>query len=205
LSLSREKVFVVDDDPTVRRTLSRLLRLSGFECVTFESAEALLGALDPDAEGCAVLDIAMPGLDGLALQGALADRGSVLPILFLTGHGDVPDSVRAMKAGASDFLMKPVEDATLVAAVRQALESGRAARSARRDAMDARARLDSLTRREREVLEGVVAGRLNKQIGADLGITEATVKVHRGRVMEKTGVSSVPDLVRLAELAVLSR
>jgi FixJ family two-component response regulator len=110
-----------------------------------------------------------------------------------------------MKAGASDFLMKPVEDATLVAAVRQALESGRAARSARRDAMDARARLASLTRREREVLEGVVAGRLNKQIGADLGITEATVKVHRGRVMEKTGGSSVPDLVRLAELAVLSR
>ena len=205
MSPSRERVYVVDDEPVVRKTLSRLLRVSGFECLTFDSAEALLDALDPDAEGCAVLDVAMPGLDGLALQEALVGRGSILPILFLTGRGDIPASVRAMKAGASDFLTKPVEDATLIAAVRLALERGRAVRSARRDALDARARLASLTPREQEVLDGVVAGRLNKQIAADLGITEATVKVHRGRVMEKAGVSSVPDLVRLAERAALTR
>jgi FixJ family two-component response regulator len=203
LSPVREKVFVVDDDPVVRKTLSRLLRISGFECTSFESAEALLADfdLDSDDEGCAILDVEMPGLDGLGLQEALLARGSVLPILFLTGRGDVPASVRAMKAGASDFLTKPVEDTTLLAAVRQALARGRSARSARSGSLEARAKLATLTPREREVLDGVIAGRLNKQIAADLGITEATVKVHRGRVMEKAGVESVADLVRLVEKA----
>ena len=189
----------MDDEPVVRKSIARLLRLSGFEAVSFESADDFLRGVVPEAEGCAILDIAMPGLDGLALQQALIDRGIALPILFLTGHGDVPGTVRAMKAGASDFLTKPVEDATLIAAVHAALERGRAAREARQDHASIRARLELLTPREREVLEYVVAGRLNKQIGGELGITEATVKVHRGRVMEKMRVTSLAELVHLAD------
>jgi FixJ family two-component response regulator len=146
-----------------------------------------------------LLDVSMPGLDGLQLQQALGDRGSDLAVVFLTGHGDIPKSVRAMKAGASDFLTKPVEEAALLGAVRQALERSRAARAERDAFAGLRARLESLTSREREVLEGVVAGRLNKQIAGDLGIAVKTVKVHRGRVMEKMGAGSLAELVQFSQ------
>ncbi|MGE5414999.1 MAG: response regulator transcription factor [Syntrophomonadaceae bacterium] len=196
-----ERVFVVDDDPAVRKSLWRLLRSRGFEVTTFASAEEFLERLEPDAGGCAVLDVAMPGLDGLALQQRLAERHVPLPIVFLTGRGDIPASVKAMKAGAEDFLTKPVDERVLFEALRRALEGGRKAREAARRLDDARGRLDALTPREREVLDGVVAGRLNKQIAGDLGISEKTVKVHRARVMEKLGAGSVAELVRLADSA----
>ena len=147
----------------------------------------------------------MPGLDGLALQQELESRGSTLPIVFLTGHGDIPKSVAAMKRGAADFLTKPVDDEVLLRAVRQALERDRAGRARREELAEIRRRLDTLTDREREVLDGVVAGQLNKQIGGDLGISEKTVKVHRGRVMEKMGAASLAELVHFAERAGIRR
>jgi len=201
LSGSSEHVYVVDDEPAVRKALLRLLRAAGFEAATFESPRAFLLALEPASAGCAILDVAMPGLDGLALQRELHARGSTLPIVFLTGRGDIPKSVQAMKRGAIDFLTKPVDDEALLAAVRAALARDRAQRQAREAAADVRRRLESLTLREREVLEGVVAGKLNKQIGAELGITEKTVKVHRGRTMEKMGAGSLAELVHLVERA----
>ncbi len=205
MSAGSERVFVVDDDPGVRKSLSRLLRSAGLEALAFESPEEFLRNLGADAAGCAILDVAMPGLDGLALQRELASRGSELPVIFLTGHGDVPRSVQAMKGGAADFLTKPVDDEVLLAAVRRAVEADRAGRASRRERTEIRERLASLTPREREVMEGVVAGRLNKQIAADLGIAEKTVKVHRGRVMEKMAASSIAELVRLADRARLRR
>jgi len=200
-----ERVYVVDDEPAVRKALWRLLRSAGIEVSTFGSAEEFLGALDGEPAGCAILDVAMPGLDGLALQAALASRGIDLPVLFLTGRGDIPMSVRAMKAGASDFLTKPVDGKALVAAVRRALERGRSVGRTRQEDSEIRRRLASLTPRQREVLEGVVAGKLNKQIAADLGLSEKTVKIHRGRVMSKMAASSVPELVRFADRAGLRR
>jgi FixJ family two-component response regulator len=199
VSAERERVFLVDDDPAVRRGLSRLLKSAGLEVEAYGSPEEFLGSLDAGAAGCAVLDVAMPGLDGLALQQAMSARGCELPVLFLTGHGDIPKSVRAMKGGATDFLEKPADEALLLGAIRRALERDRALRAARRELSDARRRLATLSPREREVLEGVVAGNLNKQIAAALGISEKTVKVHRGRVMEKMAVSSLAELARLAD------
>lgn len=196
-----ECVYVVDDDPAVRKSLWRLLRSGGYEVAAFESAEEFLKKLEPDAAGCAMLDLAMPGLDGLSLQQRLAERDVPMPVLFLTGRGDIPASVRAMKAGAEDFLTKPVDERVLFAALKRALERGREAREARQRVSEARGRLETLTPREREVLDGVVAGRLNKQIAGDLGISEKTVKVHRARVMEKLDASSVAELVRLTERA----
>jgi len=201
LSDSSERVYVVDDEPAVRKALLRLLRAAGFEAAAFESPKAFLLELETASAGCAILDVAMPGLDGLALQRELHARGSTLPIVFLTGRGDIPKSVQAMKRGAIDFLTKPVDDEVLLAAVRSALARDRSQRQAREDAADVRRRLESLTLREREVLEGVVAGKLNKQIGAELGITEKTVKVHRGRTMEKMGAGSLAELVHLVERA----
>jgi FixJ family two-component response regulator len=197
--MTAERVYLVDDEPAVRKALGRLLRSAGIEVATFGSAEEFLGALEEEAAGCALLDVAMPGLDGLALQETLARRGIDLPVLFLTGHGDIPMSVRAMKAGASDFLTKPVDGRALVAAVRRALERGRSLARARREDAEIHRRLASLTPRERDVLEGVAAGRLNKQIAGDLGISEKTVKIHRGRVMTKMAAGSVAELVRLAD------
>lgn len=196
-----ERVYVVDDEPAVRKGLWRLLRSAGYEVSTYASAEEFLERLEPDASGCAVLDVAMPGLDGLALQKALSERRLALPVLFLTGRGDIPSSVKAMKAGATDFLTKPVDDRVLFEAIVHALERGRAERVARHRRAEARERVETLTPREREVLEGVAAGRLNKQIAGDLGIAEKTVKVHRARVMEKLGVSSVAELVRISDSA----
>jgi FixJ family two-component response regulator len=197
----RETVYLVDDEPAVLKSLSRLLRSEGFAVAAFGSPAELLEQLDPAARGCFVLDLAMPGLDGLSLQKALSARGSELPILFLTGRGDIGKSVAAMKSGALDFLTKPVDDERLLDAVRAALKRDRARRQAREEVAEIRRRLESLTQREREVLEGVVAGRLNKQIAASLGTALKTVKIHRGRMMEKMGATSVADLVHQADRA----
>ena len=202
---ARDRVFVVDDDPAVLRSLSRLLRSAGLETLTFGSAEEFLRHLGTATAGCVILDVQMPGLDGLALQRELSARGNDLPVLFLTGHGDIPKTVQAMRTGASDFLTKPVDDEVLLDAVRRALDAERAGRRARLELAAIERRLATLTDREREVLEGVLAGRLNKQIGGDLGITEKTVKVHRGRVMEKMEAASLAELVHLAERAGIRR
>lgn len=201
----RETVYLVDDEPAVLKSLSRLLRSEGFAVAAFGSPAELLERLDPSARGCFVLDLAMPGLDGLELQRTLSTRGSELPILFLTGRGDIPRSVAAMKSGALDFLTKPVDAERLLEAIRAALERDRARRRARAEVAEIRRRLESLTPREREVLEGVVAGLLNKQIAASLGTALKTVKIHRGRMMEKMGAKSVADLVRQADRAGLRK
>jgi FixJ family two-component response regulator len=201
VSVPGERVFVVDDEPAVRKALSRLLRAAGFEVFEFASSEEFLRRLPPDATGCATLDVHMPGLDGLDVQRELAARGISLPIIFLTGRGDVPKSVRALKDGAVDFLTKPVDAEQLIRSVRQALDADRAGRAVRTEVVEIRRRLGKLTERERQVLDGVIAGRLNKQIGGALGITEKTVKVHRGRVMEKMGVDSLAALVHVAQRA----
>jgi FixJ family two-component response regulator len=192
-------VFIVDDDPAVLKSLSRLLRSVEFTVVTLGSPQEFLEQHDPHAPGCLVLDVAMPGLNGLELQEALVTKGSAVPIIFLTGHGDIPMSVEAMKRGALDFLTKPVNDDDLIKAVHAALEKDRIARQARNELEDIQERLATLTPREREVLNHVVTGQLNKQIAYDLGTVEKTVKVHRARVMEKMKVQSVAELVRLTE------
>jgi len=192
-------VFVVDDYAPVRSAVSRLLRAAGFAVAAFASPEEFLAQYDPHTPGCLVLDLDMPAVNGLELQRILARKGSVLPIIFLTGHGDVPKSVQAMKRGAIDFLTKPVNDENLLAAVRAAIEKDRALRREQTELSEIRARLATLTPREREVLEHVVTGKLNKQIAADLGTVQQTVKVHRARVMQKMRVQSVAELVRLTE------
>jgi FixJ family two-component response regulator len=192
-------VFVVDDYAPMRRSISRLLRAAGFFVVAFASAGEFLAQYDPLIPGCLVLDLAMPALNGLELQCILEKTGSLLPIIFLTGHADIPKSVEAMKHGASDFLTKPVNDEDLLAAVRVAIEKDRALRQRHTDLSEIRARLATLTPREREVLEHVVKGQLNKQIAGDLGTVEQTVKVHRAHVMQKLKVQSVAELVRLTQ------
>src|SRR6266850_3249559 len=192
-------VFVVDDYAPVRSAISRLLRAAGFAVAPFASAEEFLAQYDPQIVGCLVLDLAMPALNGLELQHILATAGSLLPIIFLTGHGDIPKGVQAMKHGASDFLTKPVNDEDLLAAVRVAIEKDHTLRQDQAEVSEIRARLSTLTPREREVLEFVVVGKLNKQIARDLGTVEQTVKVHRAHVMQKMRVRSVAELVRLTQ------
>ena len=192
-------VFVIDDDAPVRDALSRLLRAHRFAVAAFASPKEFLEHYNPDTPGCLVLDLKMRG-NGFGLQRTLQEKGSLWPIIFLTGHGDVPKSVQALKGGAVDFLTKPVNDKDLLAAVRAAIEKDRALRHEQAEVSEIRARLATLTPREREVLQHVVAGKLNKQIASDLGITEATVKMHRARVMTKMKVQGVADLVRLAEV-----
>jgi FixJ family two-component response regulator len=192
-------VFVVDDYAPGRRSISRLLRAAGFAVTVFASAKEFLEQYDAEAPGCLVLDLAMPAVSGLELQDILADRGSLLPIIFLTAYGDIPKSVQAMKRGASDFLTKPVNDEDLLAAVRVAIEKHRALRREQAELSEIRARLATLTPREREVLEYVVAGKLNKQIAGELGTVEQTVKIHRAHVMQKMRVQSVAELVRITE------
>jgi FixJ family two-component response regulator len=190
---------VVDDDPSVLRALTRLLSAAGLEARGFPSPAAFLQAHDPATPGCLVLDLALPGLDGLEVQQALSAADCARPIIFITGRGDIPTTVRAMKGGAIDFLTKPVNDRDLLAAVRNAIEIDRVAREAQVEMDALKQRLASLTPREREVLAQVVAGRLNKQIAADLGTVEKTIKVHRARIMAKMAVRSLADLVRVAE------
>lgn len=192
-------VFVVDDYAPGRKSISRLLRAAGFVVAPFASAQDFLAQYDPGVAGCLVLDLAMPALSGLELQSILAEKGSLLPIIFLTAHGDISKSVQAMKRGASDFLTKPVNDEDLLAAVRGAIEKDRALRREQAELSEIRARLATLTSREREVLEYVVAGKLNKQIAGDLGTVEQTIKIHRAHVMQKMRVRSVAELVRLTQ------
>jgi FixJ family two-component response regulator len=192
-------VFVVDDDAAIRKAVSRLLRSAGIAVADFVSPTEFLAQYDPAMPGCLVLDLAMPGFDGLRLQTTLRETGSSLPIIFLTGQGDVSKSVQAMKDGAFDFLTKPVNAKNLLPAIRAAIERDAVARRKQGALSEICARLDTLTPREREVLEHVVAGKMNKQIAGDLGITEATVKMHRARVMAKMKVQSVAELARLAE------
>jgi FixJ family two-component response regulator len=185
--------------------LSRLLRARGYEVEAFTSPQAFLAGHDASIPGCAVFDISMPGLDGLELQQVLTAGGSLRPVIFLTGKGDIPTSVRAMKAGAIDFLTKPVNGDELLAAIARAENKDATTRRDSAELDQINARFAILTPREREVMTHVIAGRLNKQIAGDLGTVEKTIKVHRGRVMEKMGVRSVADLVRLAEKAGISR
>jgi FixJ family two-component response regulator len=192
-------VFVIDDDPSVRRALERQLRTAGFRVETFESAQDYVARGPQAAVACIVTDVRMPGMSGLDLQDSLAQAGRALPMVFITGHGDIPTTVRAMKGGAVNFLPKPFAEREILAAVAEALERSAAIEQERREIGSLRARYESLTAREREVLALVVAGLLNKVIADRLGIQETTIKVHRGRVMEKMGAASLADLVRMGE------
>jgi FixJ family two-component response regulator len=196
----RGKVFLVDDEPELRRAVERLLRAEGLEVSSFGSATEFLACLSAADVGCVVLDVAMPGLDGLELQQRLAESGAALAIVFLTGHGDIPMSVQAIKAGAVDFLTKPVRSAKLLRAVRAALDEAATRNEGNHATAEWRARFSRLTPREREVFEHVIAGQRNKLIADRLGTTEQTIKIHRGRVMEKLGVDSVVELVRVAQV-----
>jgi FixJ family two-component response regulator len=198
-------VFLVDDDPGVLKALSRLLRAKGYEVESYASPQAFLSNHDANVSGCAVLDVSMPGLDGLKLQQVLTTEGSHRPVIFLTGKGDIPTSVRAMKAGAVDFLTKPVSHEDLFGAIESAKEQDAKSRLVRAELASIRSKIATLTPREREVLTHVVGGRLNKQIAGDLGTVEKTIKVHRSRMMEKLGVRTVADLVRMAEKAGISK
>lgn len=193
-------VFVVDDDSSVRKAAARLFRTAGWQVETFATAQEFLDYPRPDLPSCLVLDVRMPGLNGIELQQRLADCDEV-PIIFMTGHGDIPMTVQAIKAGAVDFLPKPVSDERLLATVQQAiniaLDKGRQSV----EVTEFRRRRETLTAREREVMDFVLTGLLNKQIARRMGITEATVKVHRGRMMEKIGVKSVAELARRSERA----
>jgi FixJ family two-component response regulator len=197
-------VFVVDDDSSVRRALERLLKSVGLDVETFGSASEFLERGAPDRPACLVLDVRMPGLSGLDLQKELAAAGLAVPVIFMTGHGTVPMSVRAMKAGAVDFLEKPIDDQVLLDAVHQAISIDRRSRDQRSARRSIEERVGSLTPREREVFALVVQGLLNKQIAGELGTSEKTVKVHRGRVMQKMQADSLADLVRMAERVDLS-
>ncbi|MCU0620208.1 MAG: response regulator [Gemmatimonadales bacterium] len=192
-------VAVVDDDAAVGRAIRRLLESDGFRVATFLSADEFLADIRLEQTGCLLLDLKMPGRDGLQVQAELLARGLHLPVVFLTGHGDVEASVRAMKGGALDFLQKPWEPEVLLATVREALRRDAARRAGSEAVASLRARHARLSAREREVLDGVLAGRLNKQIAGDMGIVEKTVKVHRARVMEKMGAASLAELVRMME------
>lgn len=199
MSTSKGTVFVVDDEELVRRGLNRLLRAAGYQVETFSSAREFLDRVTASDVCCLVLDVQMPDLNGLELQETLAQAGRSVPIVFITGHGDIPTSVRAMKAGALDFLSKPFHEKDLLEAIDRGLESARQQSAEKEVADEVRTRLATLTPREHEVMLQVITGALNKQIAAVLGTTEKTIKVHRGRVMHKLQVDSVADLVRLCE------
>jgi FixJ family two-component response regulator len=192
-------VFVIDDDRMIREGLQSLIRSVGLRVETFASAQDFLAAKRPDTPACLILDVRMPGLNGLELQRKLSEANVYIPIIFITGHGDIPMSVRAMKEGAQEFLTKPVRGQDLLDAVQKAIVSDRVLRKERAELSEIRARFDSLTPREKEVLDLVVAGLLNKQIADELGASELTIKTHRAHVMEKTRAESLAHLVRMAE------
>ena len=192
-------VFVVDDDASMRESLKNLIRSVGLRVETLSSAQEFLRTKRGDEPGCLILDVRMPGLSGLDLQKRMAEAGVDLPIIFLTGHGDIPMSVSAMKAGAVEFLTKPVREQDLLDAVQEALERDSVVRNQRTKLDDLRERFDSLTPKERDVMGKVVAGLLNKQIAGELGMSETTVKIHRHQVMEKMKAASVAELVRMAD------
>jgi FixJ family two-component response regulator len=192
-------VFVIDDDTSIRKSLSRLLRSAGYQVEAFPSAEQFLSREHFDGVGCILLDVKMPGLSGMDLQEELSKADYHMPIIFITGHGNIPMSVQAMKKGAVEFLTKPFDDKELLKAVESAIEKDGYARTEYQEVQSIRRRIELLTSRENEILRYIITGMLNKQIALRLGISEKTVKVHRGRIMEKLSVDSVAELVRLAE------
>ena len=192
-------VFVVDDDEPMRKSLQNLIGSVGLRVEAFASAPEFLRSKLTDVPGCLVLDVRLPGLSGLDLQKRMVEAGIEIPIIFITGHGDIPMTVQAMKAGAVEFLTKPFRDQDLLDAIQQALDRDRTARKQRTQINELHNRLDSLTPREREVMGLVVAGLLNKQIAGELGTSETTIKIHRHQVMEKMGAGSLAELVRMAD------
>jgi FixJ family two-component response regulator len=193
-------VFIIDDDPLYRRSSERLVRSVGFDVQSFETARDFMSSRRPNVPSCLILDVRLPGLSGLDLQRVLTEAGVHIPIIFVTGHGDIPMSVQAMKAGAVEFLTKPFRDQALLDAIRQAIGRDQAARQQHARNAELRRRYESLKPREREVFKCVVSGMLNKQIADELGATERTVKFHRGNIMRKMQVKSLAELVRIAEV-----
>lgn len=198
LSPETPVVFVVDDDISVRESLEGLISFAGWRAETFDSARTFLDHPQPSAASCLVLDVSLPGLGGLELQEIIGDGRAAMPIIFITGHGDIPMTVKAMKAGAVEFLTKPIDDEALLTAVRNALERSEMTLADQVEVSILRSRYRSLTPREREVMELVVSGLLNKQVGLKLGISEITVKAHRGKLMQKMEADSLADLVRMS-------